>query len=77
MPLYFTLGRVMLGHLRVTLGNFFSELHPKVRQTCFITIIVDSFLIINLFYYQHFVAAAGGSVAWVPDADIVQGPQLW
>ena len=37
----------------------------------FITLIVDSFLIIDLFYY--FVAAAGGSVAWVPDADIISG----
>ena len=36
--------RVAIGHLRVTIGNFFSmskhkanttELHPKVRQTCF------------------------------------------
>ena len=29
--------RVTLGHLKVTVGYrlFFSELHPKVRQTCF------------------------------------------
>ena len=26
--------RVTLGHLKVTIGSFFSELHPKVRQTC-------------------------------------------
>ena len=27
--------RVTLGHLKVvTIGNFFSELHPKVRPTC-------------------------------------------
>ena len=27
--------RVTLGHLKVTIGSFFSELHPKVRPTCF------------------------------------------
>ena len=26
--------RVTEGHLKVTIGNFFSELHPKVRPTC-------------------------------------------
>ena len=39
-----TVVKVTLGHLRVTIGNFFSiskhkanatELHAKVRQTCF------------------------------------------
>ena len=27
--------RVTLGHLKVTIGSFFSELHPKVRPTCY------------------------------------------
>ena len=26
--------RVTLGHLKVTIGSFFSVLHPKVRPTC-------------------------------------------
>ena len=29
-----------MGHLRVTKGYFFSELHPKVRQTCFLLFLV-------------------------------------
>ena len=35
-----TLGhlRVTIGHPRVTIGYFFSELHPKVSQTCLVTI---------------------------------------
>ena len=30
--------RVTLGYLKVTIGNFFSELHPKVRPTCLSTV---------------------------------------
>ena len=32
--------RVTLGHLKVTIGSFFSELHPKVRPTCSIYFII-------------------------------------
>ena len=33
--------RVTLGHLKVTIGNFFSELHPKVRPTCFLSYLAN------------------------------------
>ena len=34
--------RVTLGHLKVIIGYFFTELHPKVRQTC---ILYSSFIV--------------------------------
>ena len=54
--------RVILGHLKVTIGYFFStnkhkanttELHPKVRQTCLELLLL--YLALSMLSVTHFI----------------------
>ena len=40
--------RVTLSHLKVTIGNFFSELHPKVSPTCSFN--KGTLVLLNIFF---------------------------
>ena len=80
--------RVTLSHLRVTICNFFSELHPKVRQTCCcLYLLICRFKIFALCQYSVVYSAKCESarrsarrclVLWIlMDIDVRIGELYW